>query len=131
MPKKKNLKFYCTVCKNYDHPHLNNFCCCLCRNRKHYNCHAKTLPSVLHGENPSDVKTCFHCIQQSPFFDASSDDFNEFLYNDKDMRWSFNNMPNLLNCNRFKDICNLSNDMLQAFGSVLSSYYIATDFDKL
>ena len=131
MPKKKNLKFDCTVCKNYNHPHFSNFCCCLCCNRIHYNCHAKILPSVLLGENPSDVKICFNCIQQSPFFDASSDDFNEFLCKDKGMRWSLNTKPNLLNCNRFKDICNLSNDMLQAFGSVLSSYYDVADFNKL
>ena len=131
MPKKKNLKFYCNVYNNYVHPHFNYFFCCLFRNRIHYNYHAKTLPSVLSGENPCDVKTCFHRIQQSPFFYASSDDFNEFLYNDEGMRWSLNTMSNLLNCNRFKDICNLSNDILQAFGSVLSSYYNVAGFNKL
>ena len=47
------------------------------------------------------------------------------------MRWSLNTMPNFLNCNRFKEICNFWNDVLQAFGSVLSSYYNVVDFNKL
>ena len=40
-------------------------------------------------------------------------------------------MPNLLDYNRFKDICNLLNNMLQAFGTVLSSYYNVANFNKL